>query len=607
MSSRRHIEYLPVVDVVAAERNPKGHDEAGIDASLGAFGYTEPILLDERTGRLVAGHGRLQALARAAAKAAGKSPKAKAAAVPDGIIVDDEGRWLVPVVRGWASLSDAHAEAYLVASNRLTERGGWDERALAALLGDIDVADPNLLAATGYSDTDLAGLLERLAAGNIDEPGGPGGDGGGNPAPVLAGEPTSKEGDVWLLGPHKLAVGDATDPALWRRLMGGADDGLQASLLWTDPPYGVEYVGKTAAALRITADNADDAPVLLADALEALRPYLAPGSHFYVAYPLDPAELGNRFRAALDAAPWRYKQTLVWVKDRFVLGHVDHHYRHEQVAFGRLVTRAQAADETAHTAEGEARVAAVAARLTAWEAVGDRVREAAELVDAGDVDGANELLGLAYEQAHEVLAYGQLTGRAGRRGRGGAGWYGGNAATTVFEIPRPSANVDHPTPQAARPGERARPQLDPPRPAGPGPVRWLRLDPDRLRPRRPDLPHRRARPGLRRRDLPALAGCDRRAPRPGAHRQGDRLPRAGRRPARRAGLMIRVELEEQTAIELHHGAGVLRAVLEQNGGTAQALLMRDVQLAVAGALRAHGWVPDDDGTSWVRRRSGPRR
>lgn len=70
--------------------------------------------------------------------------------------------------------------------------------------------------------------------------------------------------------------------------------------------------------------------------------------------------------------------------------------------------------------------------------------------------------------------------------------------------------------------------------------------------------------------------------------------------------MIRVELEPQTAIELHHAAGLLRRVLEDNGATEQALQMRDAQLAIAGALRAFGWEPDGP-DAWRQRARRPRR
>lgn len=122
---RRRLDYLPLADLQARmdPRNPKDHAEEDIDGSLGRFGYTEPILLDERTGMLVAGHGRVEALLRL--RETSQRP-------PDGVVLEGD-EWLMPVVRGWASSDDAEAAAYLIASNRLTEKGGWRGDALADL------------------------------------------------------------------------------------------------------------------------------------------------------------------------------------------------------------------------------------------------------------------------------------------------------------------------------------------------------------------------------------------------------------------------------------------------------------------------------------------
>ena len=158
----RRIEYMPLADVVPAARNPKEHDGAGIRRSIDRFGVAEVVLLDERTGRLVAGHGRIEALAEMERDETIDTP-------PDGVVLGEDGAWTVPVVRGWSSRSDAEAEAYLVASNRLAERGGADERALAELLEEL--ADQQLLDVTGYEQADLDALLDSVGGQLDDLPG----------------------------------------------------------------------------------------------------------------------------------------------------------------------------------------------------------------------------------------------------------------------------------------------------------------------------------------------------------------------------------------------------------------------------------------------------
>lgn len=150
----RWIEYLPVSSLVLDERNAKAHDVEELRRSLGRFGYTEPVMIDERTGRLVAGHGRTTLLLDDLA--AGREP-------PDGVTVAEDGVWRVPVVRGWASENDNEAEAYLVASNQLVIAGGWIDRALVEAL-DRAAATPLGLAGIGFDTDELTRLREQLDA-----------------------------------------------------------------------------------------------------------------------------------------------------------------------------------------------------------------------------------------------------------------------------------------------------------------------------------------------------------------------------------------------------------------------------------------------------------
>lgn len=147
MPSPRRLVYMDVSKLTPAPRNPKLHDIDGIRASMTELGYIEPVILDERTGKLISGHGRVETLT--AAREAGLEP-------PDGIIVTPRGVWQVPVVRGWGSLDDASAETALVALNRYVERGGWDNEALTTILADLDVEHR---AVAGYPEDEYAALI----------------------------------------------------------------------------------------------------------------------------------------------------------------------------------------------------------------------------------------------------------------------------------------------------------------------------------------------------------------------------------------------------------------------------------------------------------------
>ncbi|MFI6813250.1 hypothetical protein ACIBG7_12600 [Nonomuraea sp. NPDC050328] len=149
---------MALASIPRAPRNPKDHDLEGIRAAIEQFGLLIAGELDDRTGRLVVGHGRLEVLEMMEAERVG---------APSGVQVAENGAWMVPILRGWESRSDADAEAYLIASNHLSEKGGWHGHGLVDMLTSIAAIDAQLLAATGYDMDDLADLEEAL---NADRP-----------------------------------------------------------------------------------------------------------------------------------------------------------------------------------------------------------------------------------------------------------------------------------------------------------------------------------------------------------------------------------------------------------------------------------------------------
>lgn len=149
----RTITYMPLDELVPAARNPKKHRLDLLHSSIGRFGFAAPVLRDERTGRLVVGHGRAEALT--VMHQAGQT-------APDGVQVDPAGRWMVPVVCGWASRSDAEAEAYLLADNQHSALGGWDNAGLAEVLASLAGTDFDLAELAGWSPSELEDLLSAV-------------------------------------------------------------------------------------------------------------------------------------------------------------------------------------------------------------------------------------------------------------------------------------------------------------------------------------------------------------------------------------------------------------------------------------------------------------
>jgi DNA modification methylase len=297
------IEYMPLGKLARAPRNPKAHDLGTLQQSLGRFGYVAPVLIDERTGHLVAGHGRVEALERA--KAAGQAPPAR--------VQVRDGEWLVPVVRGVGFADEREAEAYLLADNQLTIAAGWGD-GLENMLRELRDADA--LLGTGFSDTDLGKLFRRSLVEDA-------------PArPDLAGELQRKwgveRGQLWAVGDHRVLCGDATAAGDVERLTGGE----RAVLMATDPPYGVSYdaewrgraglnpLGANRTGKVAHDDEADWAP--------AWR--LAPAD---VAYVWHASAFADVVMASLRGADFQVRQQIIWRKPAGVLSRSAYNWQRE--------------------------------------------------------------------------------------------------------------------------------------------------------------------------------------------------------------------------------------------------------------------------------------
>ena len=144
------IEYFRLDEILGADLNPKDHDIGMIIQSIKRFGFTSPLLRNEKTQKLVAGHGRLEALINMF--------KNKYSA-PKGILIDTEDNmWLVPVMTGLEFENEEEALTYLIADNKLTELGGWNEHNLLASLSSID----KNLDGVGFDENDIQVLFENV-------------------------------------------------------------------------------------------------------------------------------------------------------------------------------------------------------------------------------------------------------------------------------------------------------------------------------------------------------------------------------------------------------------------------------------------------------------
>lgn len=283
-----------------------------LEESLRRYGAGRSILLDKH-GRIIAGN-----------KTANKAGEI---GLEDVLVVETDGTQLVAVQRTDLDLDDPEARALAFADNRIAEVDlAWDAAAIAAALNDGVNLDA-LWKPDEIADM-LEALQEELETNNDDPP---------IPPNVAT---RAHVGEIWALGDHKLAVGDCRDFALVERLF----DGKRCRLVWTDPPYGVDYsdkerlLWKSGHRTTLHTEIANDALTeeqteeLCCDGLKAALAHALPGVALYVASPSGP--LLKHFIAAIDRSGFTFKHLLVWVKNHFAMGRSDYHYRHECVLYG---------------------------------------------------------------------------------------------------------------------------------------------------------------------------------------------------------------------------------------------------------------------------------
>lgn len=289
MNSRQPIaviEYQAIDDLIPYARNARTHSPEQIRqiaASIREFGFTNPVLIDD-AGGIIAGHGRVMG-------------------------AREVGLQAVPCIR-LGYLTEAQRRAYVIADNRLALNAGWDNALLSLELADLQ-GDGFDLELTGFSEDELDRLLAE------DEE--PGGAGDPDAAPEPPATPVTVLGDVWVLGKHRLMCGDSTSIDAVEKLMQGG----KADMVFTDPPYGVDYEG-------INNDSRDGLHDLLQQVFENYVLTSKPGAPVYVFHSDRCADIFHQvFRKH-----FHFSSTVIWVKPALVLSQTDYQSRHEPCMYG---------------------------------------------------------------------------------------------------------------------------------------------------------------------------------------------------------------------------------------------------------------------------------
>lgn len=274
-----------VASLIPYARNSRTHSDeqvGQIAASIKEWGFTNPILVDI-DGEIIAGHGRLLA-----------AQKLNIDEVPTMTAV------------GW---SEAQKRAYVIADNKLALNAGWDNEILKVELDGLKDLDFDI-DLTGFNADELADLFpEPEKAGLTDE----------DDVPEAPDKPVTVEGDIWVLGNHRLMCGDSTSIDAVEKLMGG----VKADMVFTDPPYGVDYKG-------INNDDRGGLDELLRSSFSNYLTTSKTGASIYVFHSDKCADIFHSvFREF-----FHFSSMIIWAKNSLTLSRTDYQSQHEPCLYG---------------------------------------------------------------------------------------------------------------------------------------------------------------------------------------------------------------------------------------------------------------------------------
>jgi len=274
--------------LMPSPRNARTHSEAQvaeIAGSIRTFGFANPILVGS-DGDVIAGHGRLAA--------------ARRLGLPE-----------VPVIV-IGHLNETQRRQLVLADNRIALNAGWDMETLKLELTDLASLGADLVS-LGFSKAELNKALtpaDNLGLTDEDE------------VPALEGKAVTTAGDIWCLGPHRVACGDSTDSVIVEALLAEA----KPQLMVTDPPYGVDYdpawrhragINNSSRVGRVRNDGR-------ANWAEAWA--LFPGN---IAYVWHGALHAATVAESLTSQGFSMRAQIIWAKERLVIGRGDYHWQHE--------------------------------------------------------------------------------------------------------------------------------------------------------------------------------------------------------------------------------------------------------------------------------------
>jgi DNA modification methylase len=298
------IEHVAIDDLRPDPANPRKIGDAELEAltrSVQQFGLVDPVIARREDGLVVGGHQRLLAARRLGFKT-------------------------VPVI--FVDLPLEQARLLNLALNKIS--GSWDDELLARMVADLSSLEEVDLSLSGFDEEELGKLLrsldqrekrERPETFDLDAA-----------LEAARGAHGAKRGDLWALGEHRLAVGDATDAVDASRLL----DGKRAQLAFTDPPYNVslgDHGGQQQGARKRRLKNDALPPEQWESFCRDWAKNLLDNvdGAAYVCMSTKEWPLVSR---VLEEAGGHWSDTIIWCKDRFVLGRAAYQRGYEPLWFG---------------------------------------------------------------------------------------------------------------------------------------------------------------------------------------------------------------------------------------------------------------------------------
>lgn len=298
------VEQVPIDRLRPDPANPRRIGDEELEAltrSLRRFGFVQPVLVRREDSTVIGGHQRLLAARRL-------------------------GMTTVPVI--WLDISREQARLLGLALNKIS--GSWDDQLLAHLLADLQTHDDIDLTLSGFGDDELQDLLrsldtrekrERPESFDLDEA-----------LEAATRTPRAKLGDLWSLGDHRLLCGDATNAEDVGRLLGGQ----QAAMAFSDPPYNVslgDHGGHQRGSRRRRMVNDALDPIEWETFVRAWARTLLSSVDGALYICMSSKEWPLMARV-LSEEGGHWSDTLIWSKDRFVLGRADYQRSYEPIWYG---------------------------------------------------------------------------------------------------------------------------------------------------------------------------------------------------------------------------------------------------------------------------------